>query len=57
MLVGHLAHLSEVLWTMGKTDEARALLSQALKIMPGNDTLKQTIERLNIDVNTLTAKN
>lgn len=42
------AHLAEVLWTLGQTDEARAMIDRAHALQPGNETLKQTLERLPI---------
>ena len=40
------AHLSEVLWTLGNRDKARALWAQASKADPENPTLRDTIKRL-----------
>lgn len=42
------AHLAEVLWTLGQIDEARAMIDQANTLQPGNETLKNTLERLPI---------
>jgi len=44
------AHLGEVLWVTGKQQEARTLLTQALKKNPGHETLLETVRRLNIDI-------
>jgi tetratricopeptide (TPR) repeat protein len=40
------AHLGEVLWVMGKHDEATQILSESLKENPDSQVLKNTIERL-----------
>lgn len=40
------AHLGEVLWTMGKKQEAREIFKEAMKRMPDDQVVKQTIERL-----------
>lgn len=42
------AHLGEVLWTMGRTDEARALWREAQGREPANTTLRDTLTRLNV---------
>ena len=39
------AHLGEVLWALGRTDEARALWQAALKTHPTNSLLSATIKR------------
>ena len=39
------AHLGEVLWTLGRTDEARALWLDAVKTHPSNTLLSATIKR------------
>ncbi|MBL0074898.1 MAG: tetratricopeptide repeat protein [Rhodocyclaceae bacterium] len=39
------AHLGEVLWTLGRTDEARALWQAAIKNHPTNSLLSATIKR------------
>lgn len=41
------AHLGEVLWTLGRTDEARALWLDAVKTHPSNTLLSATIKRFN----------
>lgn len=40
------AHLGEVLWTLGRKDEAKQFLLDAQKKFPVNDTLNGTIRRL-----------
>jgi Flp pilus assembly protein TadD len=40
------AHVAEVLWTLGRRDEARKVLDDALKEHPGSDVLQNTIKRL-----------
>ncbi|MEL6870655.1 MAG: tetratricopeptide repeat protein [Pseudomonadota bacterium] len=40
------AHLGEVMWRMGEEDAARKLLQEAWQRSPGDDTLRDTIERL-----------
>lgn len=40
------AHLGEVLWVQGQTEEARALWDEALKKDPDHDVLLRTIQRL-----------
>ena len=42
------AHLGEVLWKMGRTDEARTLWRNAASREPNNETLRETLARLNI---------
>ena len=42
------AHLGEVLWKMGRTEEARALWRTARSREPNNETLRETLARLNI---------
>lgn len=44
------AHLGEVLWTSGKKDEAQQLLRAALAREPDNETLKDTVSRLKIQL-------
>jgi tetratricopeptide (TPR) repeat protein len=39
------AHLGEVLWMLGKRDEARRIWQEALKASPDNDTLHKTLKR------------
>ncbi|MDD7805353.1 MAG: tetratricopeptide repeat protein [Endozoicomonas sp. (ex Botrylloides leachii)] len=41
-----IAHLSEVLWMLGKKDEARALWLQGMKGTPPHKILRETINRL-----------
>lgn len=40
------AHIGEVLWVLGRRDEALALWREAVKANPGNDLLTATIKRL-----------
>jgi tetratricopeptide (TPR) repeat protein len=42
------AHLGEVLWAMGRADEARALWRDARGREPENSTLRETLARLNV---------
>lgn len=39
------AHLGEVLWSLGRKDDARKVWQEALKFAPNNKKLKQTIQR------------
>ena len=39
------AHLGEVLWRLGRTDEAEKLWQQASHKTPDNDTLQKTMKR------------
>ncbi|MGU7771513.1 tetratricopeptide repeat protein [Burkholderia sp. MR1-5-21] len=43
------AHLGEVLWKTGAQEEARSALRAAQKLEPDNDTLVQTLKRLQIN--------
>ena len=40
------AHLGEVLWSLGRQDEARSTWEKARRGSPGNETLTETIKRL-----------
>jgi len=40
------AHLGEVLWVMGRRDEADKIWQESLKASPENETLQKTIKRL-----------
>jgi tetratricopeptide (TPR) repeat protein len=40
------AHLGEVLWVLGRRDEARKVWNEALKKTPDNETLTKTVQRL-----------
>lgn len=40
------AHLGEVLWAMGRRDEARKIWAEALRAQPKNEALQGTIRRL-----------
>ncbi|HPU50245.1 MAG TPA: tetratricopeptide repeat protein [Burkholderiaceae bacterium] len=42
------AHLGEVLWAMGRNDEARKLWADARGREPNNQILKETLARLNV---------
>lgn len=42
------AHLGEVLWKLGRTEEARTLWRTAASREPDNETLRATLARLNI---------
>lgn len=44
------AHLGEVLWIVGKRDEARRILAEARARDGGNDVLKETLARLKVDL-------
>ncbi len=44
------AHLGEVLWVMGKRDEARRVWAEARARDAGNDTLKSTLTRFKVDL-------
>lgn len=40
------AHLGEVLWALGKRDEAKAIWSEGMRLNPDNETLLETTRRL-----------
>jgi len=42
------AHLGEVLWSLGRHDDARRVWNKALKIAPDNDIIIKTINRLDV---------
>ena len=44
------AHLGEVLWVDGQTDEARRVWREARKRDAGNDVLRETLARLRVDL-------
>ena len=44
------AHLGEVLWVSGQTDEARQVWREARKRDAGNDVLRETLTRLRVDL-------
>ena len=44
------AHLGEVLWVDGQTDEARKVLREARKRDAANDVLRETLTRLRVDL-------
>jgi tetratricopeptide (TPR) repeat protein len=43
------AHLGEVLWVIGRKDEAKSILQDAVVAHPDNDVLKNTVNRLLYD--------
>jgi tetratricopeptide (TPR) repeat protein len=43
------AHLGEVLWVIGRKDEAKSILQDAVSSHPDNDVLKNTVNRLLYD--------
>lgn len=42
------AHLGEVLWSMGQQERAKAIWKDAQKIRPDNQTLRETLKRLDV---------
>jgi tetratricopeptide (TPR) repeat protein len=42
------AHLGEVLWASGARDEARRVLAEAAQRDPGNEALRETLDRLKV---------
>ena len=42
------AHLGEVLWTLGQQDEAKQTWRAAFKLEKDNDTLIETVKRLQV---------
>ena len=42
------AHLGEILWTMGRKDEAMAIFREGHRLNAENDTLQETLKRLQI---------
>jgi tetratricopeptide (TPR) repeat protein len=40
------AHLGEVLWVMGRQEQARRIWTEALKDHPNNEVLQATLKRL-----------
>ena len=42
------AHLGEVLWVQGQHERARAIWAEGQRADPANDTLKQTLKRLQV---------
>ncbi len=42
------AHLGEVLWASGAQDEARRVLADAAQREPGNEALRETLDRLKV---------
>ena len=45
-----LTHKGEVLWKLGRQDEAREVFAQARKTQPKNDELAETLKRLAIRI-------
>ncbi|WP_244099938.1 tetratricopeptide repeat protein [Burkholderia anthina] len=43
-----LTHKGEVLWKLGRQDEAREVFAQARKVAPKNAELAETLKRLNV---------
>ncbi|WP_299771256.1 tetratricopeptide repeat protein [uncultured Pseudoteredinibacter sp.] len=41
------AHLGEVLWQLGRSEEAQSIWQQGFKLHPGSEILQETIQRLN----------
>ena len=44
------AHLGEVLWVIGEQQEARDAWKNGLELEPGSHLIKETLERLNVDL-------
>ena len=44
------AHLGEVLWVTGQTDEARKVWREGRKRDAANDVLRETLARLRVDL-------
>ncbi len=42
------AHLGEVLWAQGERERARKIWQRGLQLQPANDTLKRTLQRLQV---------
>ncbi|MET4575834.1 putative Zn-dependent protease [Ottowia thiooxydans] len=42
------AHLGEVLWTMGRQDEAKAVWKEGLRLAADNETLQEALKRLQV---------
>jgi Flp pilus assembly protein TadD len=42
------AHLGEVLWASGDQDEARRIFAEAAQREPGNEALRETLDRLKV---------
>jgi Flp pilus assembly protein TadD len=43
-------HLGEVLWAAGHRDKAQAMWLRARQMQPDNETLKETLSRLNVNL-------
>ncbi|WP_051236419.1 tetratricopeptide repeat protein [Ottowia thiooxydans] len=44
------AHLGEVLWTMGRQDEAKSVWQEGLRLAADNETLQETLKRLQVSL-------
>ena len=44
------AHLGEVLWVIGETEEARRVWREAQQLEPDNATIRETLNRLKADL-------
>jgi Flp pilus assembly protein TadD len=42
------AHYGEILWTLGERDKARAIWREGLQLNAENDTLLETLKRLQV---------
>jgi Flp pilus assembly protein TadD len=42
------AHLGEVLWASGAEEEARSVFAEAARREPGNEALRETLDRLKV---------
>ena len=45
------AHLGEVLWTLGKTNRAKEIWAEGLKLNPQSEVIRSTMQRLNAPPN------
>lgn len=50
------AHLGEVLWQMGRKEEAQAIWQQGFRLNPGSEVIQEVQQRLNVHRNTDTNK-
>ncbi|WP_299977210.1 tetratricopeptide repeat protein [uncultured Pseudoteredinibacter sp.] len=44
------AHLGEVLWQLGRAEEAQSIWQQGFELHPGSEILQETIQRLNAKI-------
>ena len=44
-----IAHLGEVLWTMGEHEEARSVWAEGLRQFPNDSLIRETMQRLRVD--------